>query len=190
MPETARKLLPSLPETKNLPVGYGAPKTMWVWKRCSFSVAVASQALSLHSLLAPRSPFPERCFQRVVWITSIHLLESHCGGSACCSCSVPKSCLTSRHSTDYSTPGFPALHHLQEFAQTHVHWVGDPTISSSVVPFSSCPQSFPASESFLMSQFFAWGGQSNGVSASASVLPMNTQDWYPLGETGWISLQS
>ena len=65
-----------------------------------------------------------------------------------------------------------------------------PTISSSVTPFSSCPQSSPASESFQMSQFFASGGQSFGVSASASVLPMSIQDWFPLGWTGWISLQS
>ena len=65
-----------------------------------------------------------------------------------------------------------------------------PTISSSVVPFSSCPQSFPASGSFSMSQLFTSGGQSIGVSASTSVLPMNTQDWPPLGWTGWISLQS
>ena len=65
-----------------------------------------------------------------------------------------------------------------------------PTISSSVVPFSSCPQSFPASGSFAVSQFFTSGGQSIRVSASASVLPMNIQDWFPLGWTGWISLQS
>ena len=65
-----------------------------------------------------------------------------------------------------------------------------PTISSSVVPFSSCPQSFSASGSFQMSQLFAWGDQSFGVSASTSALPMNTQDWSPLGKTGWISLQS
>ena len=64
-----------------------------------------------------------------------------------------------------------------------------PAISSSVIPFSSCPQSFPASESFPMSQLFAWGGQSIGVPALASVLPMNTQDWSPLEWTGWISLQ-
>ena len=63
-------------------------------------------------------------------------------------------------------------------------------ISSSVFPFSSCPQSLPASEFFPMSQLFAWGGQTIGVSASASFLPMNTQDWSPLGWTGWISLQS
>ena len=65
-----------------------------------------------------------------------------------------------------------------------------PTISSSVVPFSSCLHFFPASGSFPMSQFFTSGGQSIGVSASASVLPMNIQDWFSLGLTGWISLQS
>ena len=68
-------------------------------------------------------------------------------------------------------------------------WWCHPTISSSVIPFSSCPQSFPASGSFQMSQLFASGGQSIGVSASTSVLPINTQDW-SLGWTGWISLQS
>ena len=65
-----------------------------------------------------------------------------------------------------------------------------PAISSSVVPFSSCPQSLPASESFPVSQLFTWGGQSTGVSALASILPKNTQDWSPLRWTGWISLQS
>ena len=69
------------------------------------------------------------------------------------------------------------------------HWC-HPTISSSVVPFSSCPQSFPASGSFQMSQLSASGGQSIEVSASKSVPPMNTQDWFPLGWTDWISLQS
>ena len=65
-----------------------------------------------------------------------------------------------------------------------------PAISSSVVPFSSCPQSLPASESFPISQLFAWGGQSTGVSALASFLPKNTQDWSPSEWTGWISLKS
>ena len=64
-----------------------------------------------------------------------------------------------------------------------------PTILSSVIPFSSCLQSFPASWCFQISQFFTSGGQSIGVSASASVLPMNIQDWFPLGWTGWLSLQ-
>ena len=78
-----------------------------------------------------------------------------------------------------------------------VHWDSRPSsqwchpaISFSVVPFSSCPQSLPASESFPMSQLFTWGGQSTGVSALASFLPKNTQDWSPLGWTSWISLQS
>ena len=69
-------------------------------------------------------------------------------------------------------------------------WWCHPAISSSVVPFFSCPQSLPASESFSMSQHFAWGGQSIGVSALASFLPKNPQDWSPLEWTGWISLQS
>ena len=153
-------------------------------------------------------------------------------------CSVTKLCLTLCSLMDCSMPGFPVLHHLLEFAQTHVHWVGDaiqpsylqfsrsvvsdslpphepqharppcpsptpgvhpnpcplsqwchPTISSSVIPFS-CPQSFSASGSFQMSQLLASGSQSIGVSASTSVLSMNTRDWSPLGWTGWISLQS
>ena len=69
-------------------------------------------------------------------------------------------------------------------------WWCHPTISFSVIPFSSCLQSFPASGSFPMSQFFPTGGQSIGISASASVLPMNIQDWFPLGWTGWISFKS
>ena len=69
-------------------------------------------------------------------------------------------------------------------------WWCQPNTSFSVVPFSSCHQSFPASGSFPMSQFFASGGQSIGVSALAPFLPMNIQDWFPLGWTGWVSLQS
>ena len=69
-------------------------------------------------------------------------------------------------------------------------WWFHPAMSSSVIPFSSWPQSLPASGSFPVRQFLAWGGQSIGVSASASVLHMNTQDWSPLGWTDWISLQS
>ena len=93
---------------------------------------------------------------------------------------------------DCCTPVSPVHHQLLEPTptQTHVHRVGHPTISSSVIPFSSCLQSFPASGSFPMRQFFTSGGQSIGVSASASVHPLNIQDWFPLGLTGWISLQS
>jgi len=106
--------------------------------------------------------------------------------------SVTQSCLTLCDPMDCSMPGFPVHHQLPEITQTHVHWVGDnhPTISSSVVPFSSYLQSFPASGSFQMSQLFTSGGQSIGVSASTSVLPINIQDWFPLGLTGWISLLS
>ena len=99
------------------------------------------------------------------------------------------SCPTLCDPMNRSTPGHPVQHQLPEFTQTHVHRVSD-AIQPSVVPFSSCPQSLPASVSFPMSQIFAWGGQSVGVSASASVLPMNTQDWSSLGWTGWISLLS
>ena len=92
---------------------------------------------------------------------------------------------------DCSTPGSPVLHHLLELAQTHVHWVRDDIQPSCpVAPFSSCPQSFPASGSFPMRWLFTSDGQSIGVSASASILTMNVQGWFPLGLTGWISLQS
>ena len=88
-----------------------------------------------------------------------------------------------------SIPGLPVHHQLPEFTQTHVHRVGDAIQPSHPLSsFSSCPQSLPASGSFPMSQLFSWGGQSIGVSTSASVLPINTQDWCPLGWTGWISL--
>ena len=96
---------------------------------------------------------------------------------------------------DCSTPGFPVLHHLLEFAQTHVRSVGDAIqpshpLSSHSPPIFNLLQSFPASGSFQMSQFFASGGQSIGASTTASVLPVNVQDWFPLGLTALISLQS
>ena len=98
--------------------------------------------------------------------------------------SVTQSCLPLCNSKDCSTPGFLVHHQLAEFTQTHVHWVGDAIQPSH--PQSS-PQSFPTSGPFQMSQLFTSGGQSIGISASTSVLPMNTQDWSPLGWTGWIS---
>ena len=91
-----------------------------------------------------------------------------------------------------STPGLPVHHQLLEFNSNSCpssRWC-HPAISFSVVPFTSCPQSLPASESFLMSQLFAWGGQSIGVSALASFLPKKFQGWSPSEWTGWISLQS
>ena len=106
--------------------------------------------------------------------------------------SVAQLCPTLCDPMNRSTPGLPVHHQLPESTQNHVHRVGDAIqpISSSVVPFSSCPQSFPALGSFSMSQLFAWGGQNFGVSSSTSVLPVKTEDWSPLGWTGWIFLQS
>ena len=105
--------------------------------------------------------------------------------------SVAWSCPTLWDSTDCSTPGLPVHHQLLEFIQTHVHWVSD-AIQPSHPLSSPSPPAFNLSQhqSFQMSQFFTSGGQSIGVSASTSVLPMNTQDWSPLGWTGWNSLQS
>ena len=105
--------------------------------------------------------------------------------------SVAQSCPTLHDSMDCSTPGLPVHHQLPEFTQTHLHWVGGVSnqLSSSVVPFS-CLQSFPTSKSFPMSQLFISGGQNIGVSASTSILSMNTQGWSPSEWTGWISLQS
>ena len=103
--------------------------------------------------------------------------------------SVAQSCPTPCDPRGCSTPGLPVHHQLLEFTQTHFHWISDAN-SSSVIPFFSRLQSFPASGSFQINQLFASGGESIGVSASTSVLPMNTQDWSPLGWTGWISLQS
>ena len=105
--------------------------------------------------------------------------------------SVAQSCPTLCDPMNCSTPGHPVHHQLPESTQTHVHWVGNAIQPSyPLVPFSSCPQSFPASGSLPMSQPFASAGQSIGVSASTSVLPMNSQDWSPIGWTGWISLKS
>ena len=109
----------------------------------------------------------------------------------CCAncCSVAKSCPTLWDSVNCSTPGLPALHHLPEFAQTHAHWVGDAIQPSHPLftPFSSCLQSLPASGSFPVSRLFTSGGQSIGASASASVLPMNIQGWFPSELTGSVS---
>jgi len=122
-----------------------------------------------------------------IWRVAFHLVYCF----LCCCFSVIELCPSLCDPMNYSTLGFPILHHLLEmlklmFIERWCH----PTILSSVVPFSSCLQHFPALGSFLMSWVLASGDQSIGVSASASVLPMNTQEWSPLGWTGWISLQS
>ena len=104
-----------------------------------------------------------------------------------------QSCLTLCDPMDCSTPGFPVHHQLPKLAQTHVHRVGEaiqPSHPLSVIPFSSRPQSFPASGSFPVSQFFPSSGHSIGVSASGSDLPVNIQDRFPLRWTGWIVFKS
>ena len=108
-----------------------------------------------------------------------------------CCCSVPKLCATLCDSMNHSTPGFPVHHQLLELTQTHVHWLGAATQPSHpVAHFPSCLQSFSASGTFPTSQLFPSGGQRIGASASASVLPVTIQGWFPLGWTGWISLLS
>ena len=105
--------------------------------------------------------------------------------------SVAQSCPTLCDPMSRSTPGLPVHHQLPEFTQTHVHWVSDAIQPTH--PLSSPSPSAPnpsQDQSLPMSQLFTWGGQSIWISASASVLPMNTQVWSPLGWTGWISLQS
>ena len=107
--------------------------------------------------------------------------------------SITQSCPTFCNPMDCSTLGFPVHHQHLYLAQTHVHRVSDAIQPSHLLSSPSPPaflQSFPASGSFPRSQFFASGGQSIGVSASALVLLINIQDWFPLGLTGWISLQS
>ena len=114
-------------------------------------------------------------------------LESH----SCCFCSVAWSCPTLCDpwtAQCHASLSFTVSQSLLQLTFLRSRW--DPTISSSVSLFSSCPQSFPASGSFPMSRLFASGGQNIGASASAPVLPMNIQGWFPLGLTGFISLQS
>ena len=129
----------------------------------------------------------------IVALLLVSVRKLHSVSSCCyCCCSVAKSCETVHDPVDCSTPGFPVPHNLPEFVQIHVHWVND-TIQSFhplLFPSSLAFNLSSASGSFPMSQFFSSGGQSIGVSASASVLPMNIQDWSPLRWTGWIFLHS
>ena len=118
-----------------------------------------------------------------------NLRENNC--MYCCCCSVAKSCQTLCKPMDCSSPGFPDLHYLPEFAQTHVHWVSDAIQSSYLChPLLLLPWIFPSIKVFSMSCLFPSGGQSIGASASASVLLVNIQDWFSLGLSGLISLQS
>ena len=127
------------------------------WKKNYFKMQIDIQKLSKHSNL-----YRLKCYI-LLTISSVQFS------------SVTQTCPTPCDPMNGSTLGLPVHHQLPESTQTHVHQVSD-VISSSVIPFSSCPQSFPASGSFPMSQLFPSGGQRTGVSASTSVLPMNTQD--------------
>ena len=109
----------------------------------------------------------------------------------CCCCSVAKSCPTIRDPMDCSMPGFPVHHQLPEFAQTHAHWVSDALQPSHPLSSPSSPTfTLSQHQGLPMSQFFTSGGQSIGVLASASVLPVNIQGWFPLRLTGLVSVQS
>ena len=115
-----------------------------------------------------------------IWIFTISSLQN--------SLSLPSDSLQS-HESQHAKPPCPSTPGVHTDSRPSSQWC-HPAISSSVVPFSSCPQSLPASESFPMSQLFAWGGRSNGVSASASFLPKKSQGWSPSEWIVWISLQS
>ena len=128
--------------------------------------------------------------QHLVFVAFVQLSSCFLGlgfSSVQFSCSVVSDSLRpheSQHTRPPCPSPSPGVHSNSPPSSRWCH----PAVSSSVLPFSSCPQSLPASESFPMSQLFAWGGQSTGVSALASVLPKNTQGWSPLERTGWISL--
>jgi len=117
-------------------------------------------------------------------------IHTHIHMNTNCCCSVPQSCLTLWDTKDCSTPGFLVLYHLLELAQTRVHWVGEPPNYLILCCPLLLPSIFPSIRVFSNESVFASGGQSIRVSALASVLPMNTQDWSPLEWTGCISLQS
>ena len=119
-----------------------------------------------------------------LWISDMHI------GKLSIFSSVAQSCLTFCNLVDYNTPGFPVHHQLLELAQMHVCQVGDAIQPSHPLSSPSATFNLQASGSFLVSQFFTSGGQSLRVSALASVIPMNIQDWFPLGWIGCISLRS
>ena len=148
----------------------------WVQLWGSLSILWHCLSLGLEWKLTFSSPVATAEFSKFAGISSAALSHLSVQFS-----SVAQSCPTLCDPVNCSTPGLPVHHQLPEFTQTHVHRVQwcYPAISSSVVPFFSCPQSLPASKSFPVSQLFAWGGQSTGVSALASFLPKKSQGWYP-----------
>ena len=185
-----------------------SPPQLLFWSMCVYSVVQLCPALCVPLYLACQAPvsmnFPGKntgvgCHFLLQGIFPtqgsnsclLHLLHGQVNPLLVSQSVQLLSCVQLCDAMDCSMPGFPVHHQLLELAQTRPlsRWC-HPTISSSVVPFSSRLQSFPASWSFPMSQLFTSGSQSIRVSASASVLPMNIQDWFPLGLTSLISLQS
>ena len=156
-----------------------------IWNRgfhIVLSVALRTSRFTADSLVG-YSPWGHKESDTTEW------LSTHSFSSVQFSCSVVSDSLRP-HEPEHARPPCPSPTPRVHQNPCLLIWWCRPTTSSSVVPFSSCPQSFPALGSFKMSQLFASTGQSIGVSASTSVLPMNTQDWSPLEWTGWISLQA
>ena len=155
----------------------------WAFQICWHIALNILYSYPMHLLI--RILIPVNSYSNVLSLISYHLFSS----VSQFSCSVLFNSLQP-HGLQHARPPCPSpTPRVYSNSCPLSQWC-HPTVSSSIVPFSSCLQSFPASGSFPMSQFFASGGQSIGVSASTSVLPMNIQDWFPLGLTDWISLQS
>ena len=148
----------------------------WQWTCRLLTTGTSGQSLVISSFT---TIFFVRCFLFFNLTLYWHFIRV----SVQFSCSVMSDSFRS-HELQHTRPPCPSP--TPRVHSNSSSWWCHPTISSSVIPFSSCTQSLPASGSFPVSQLFAWGGQSIGVSASTSVLPVNTQDWSPLGWTGWI----
>ena len=164
------------------------PVTLKIQKRGNFYLGISTNP----DLVRHTPVFPERERQLLTSFPGLRysscLLLFYNEDSVQFSRSVVSDCATPRTATHQASLSHRQTHRVYPNSCPMSRWC-HPTISSSVILFS-CPQSFPASTSFQMGQLCASGSQSTGVSASTSVLPMNTQDWFPLGWTGWISLQS
>ena len=151
----------------------GGPKLIWL-------VSLWKAAIRIQTYMGMRSwedigPFTSRGFRSSKEISSVQFSSSVVSDSLW------------PHELQHARPPCPSPTPGVHSNSRPLSWWYHPAISSSVVPFSSCPQSLLASESYPMSQLFAWGGQSTGVSALASFLPKNTQGWSPLEWTGWMS---
>ena len=156
-------------------------RTVPIWEQSLHGLPESSRLPSYAALMStlpmPAFPLSEHVTSSGNWLIISSVQFSH---------SVVSDFLQP-HESQHSRLPCPALTPRTCSNSCPLSWWCHPTISSSVIPFSSCPQSIPSSRSFPMSQLIAWGGQSIGVSASASVLPMNIQDWSPLWWSGWIS---